>query len=227
MKRIVTLLLAASIAAPCSPVFGEPTLTTGGVRLRSPVKSMQEMRFAGVVRQKWDQSCASAALSTVLTHYLDSPADETVIAAEMVRYGDPLRVRQRGGFSLLDLKNYAQRHGYRSRGYGRMSLEELSAFRTPAIVPIRTRGYDHFVIFVALIEDRVVLADPAYGNVTLTYRQFERVWQNGVAFMVFKGAIHPAEQVPEPSALLPVARLSGVARALRGMGPVPATRVGR
>jgi len=227
MSRLSALILVASLAAPGWTAWAGPTLTREGVRLRAPVKSLQEIRFAHVVRQKWDQSCASAALSTLLTYYLGRPTDETVIAGEIVRYGDPLRVRQRGGFSLLDLKRYAQRHGLRSQGYGRMSLAELAGFRTPAIVPIRTRTYDHFVIFVALVGDRVVIADPAYGNMTLTTRQFERVWQNGVAFMVFKGAIQPADRAPEPIALLPVVQLSGVARVMRGMGPVPATRVGR
>jgi len=227
MKRLGALLLVALLAALPRTAAADLTPGNDGVRSPAQVRSLQEIRFARVVQQKWDQSCASAALSTLLTYYLDNPTDETAIISDMVRYGDPLQVRQRGGFSLLDLKRYAQRHDYVSQGYGRLTLLELAEFKTPAIVPIRVRGYDHFVLFITLVGDRVVLADPAFGNLTLTARQFERVWQNGIAFLVFKGAIQPAEKAPEPDPNLPVSQPHNVERALRGMGPVPPTSAGR
>jgi len=226
MKRVACFILAASLAALSGAAPADVVLNAG-VRLHSQVRSLYEIRNARVVQQKWDQSCGSAALSTVLTYYLDTPTDEIAVISDMIRYGDPLLVRQRGGFSLLDLKRYVERQGFQSRGYGRLTLSELAEFKTAAIVPIKTHGYDHFVVFISLIGDRVVLADPAYGNMTLTARQFERVWQNGIAFMVFKGDIRPADNAPEPDPLLPIPQFSGVERSLRGMGPVPPTRVGR
>jgi uncharacterized protein len=227
MKRAGPFLVAALLAAPAQPACADAGLTSYGVRLHAQVRSLYEIRHARVVQQKWDQSCGSAALSTLLTYYLDTPTDETSIIGDLIRHGDPLRVRQRGGFSLLDLKRFVQRHGYRSRGYGRLSLPELAAFKTAAIVPIKTHGYDHFVIFVSLIGDRVVLADPAYGNMSLTARQFGRIWQNGIAFMVFRGEVRPAEEAPAPDPQLPIPQLSSVERSLRGLGPVPPVRVGR
>lgn len=223
MKRVCCLMLAAMLAALHQSAVADLALKSYGVRMRTQVKSLYEMRHAGIVQQKWDQSCGSAALSTLLTYYLDIPVDETAIIGDMVRYGDPLRVRQRGGFSLLDLKRYVQRRGYQSAGYGRLSVEELKEFNSPAIVPIKTRGYDHFVIFAGIVGDRVVIADPAYGNASLTIRQFQRLWQNGIALFVFKDGVRTAESHVLP----PIPQLSKVERVLRGMGPVPATRVGR
>jgi hypothetical protein len=223
MKRVFCLVLAAMLAALHQAAVADLALKSYGVRVSTQVKSLYEMRHAGIVQQKWDQSCGSAALSTLLTYYLDAPVDETAIIGDMVRHGDPLRVRQRGGFSLLDLKRYAQRRGYQSAGYGRLSVEELREFNSPAIVPIKTRGYDHFVIFAGIVGDRVLIADPAYGNASLTIRQFRRLWQNGIALFVFKDGARTADA----QALPPIPRLSNVGRVLRGMGPVPATRVGR
>lgn len=228
MRRLGSLaLLIALLTAKVQPASADVTLSSYGVRVHTRVKSLYEIRNDRVVLQKWDQSCGSAALSTLLTYYLGVPTDETTIISDIVRHGDPLRVRQRGGFSLLDLKRYAQRRGYHGRGYGRLSLAELAEFKTAAIVPIKSHGYDHFVLFVTLVGNRVVLADPAYGNMTLTKRQFERVWQNGIAFMVFRGDVRQAREAPQPEPLLPIPQLSAVGRDLRGMGPVPASRVGR
>lgn len=228
MRRIGSLvLLIPLLTAHVQPVSADVALSSYGVRLHARVKSLYEIRNHHVVLQRWDQSCGSAALSTLLTYYLGIPTNETTIISDIVRHGDPLRVRQRGGFSLLDLKRYAQRHGYRAWGYGRLSLTELAEFKTAAIVPIKTHGYDHFVLFVTRVGNRVVLADPAYGNMTLTTRQFERVWQNGIAFMVFRGDARRAQEAPQPEPLLPIPALSIVGRGLRGMGPVPASRVGR
>jgi len=227
MKRICCFALAATLSLMQHTALAGIALNSYGVRLHAQVRSLYDIRHARVVQQKWDQSCGSAALSTLLTYYLDIPTDETSIIGDMVRYGDPLRVRQRGGFSLLDLKRYVQRKGYNSQGYGRLSLSELAEYNTPAIVPIKTHGYDHFVIFISLVGDRVVVADPAYGNLTLTTWQFERIWQNGIAFMVFRGDAQPARMPPEPDPMLPITQLSSVERSLRGMGPVPSVRVGR
>ena len=46
----------------------------------------------------------------------------------------------------------------------------------PIIVPIAMHGYQHFVVFRGVLEDRVLLADPAFGNRTLSRAKFEKVW---------------------------------------------------
>jgi predicted double-glycine peptidase len=221
---LVAWLAACGLARATDP-------TTSGNRSEGlrPVMSMYEIRQSNLVRQQWDQSCGSAALATVLTYHLDTHTTETAIIGDIVRHGDPLRVRQRQGFSLLDLKRYVERRGMIGHGYGRLSLAELVAFNTAAIVPIRTHGYDHFVVLRGQIGDRVLLADPAFGNLSFTVRRFEQVWQNGIAFLVF----HSEEDVDGGKrrntfdARLPVPQMPVVADALRGLGPVPSTRVGR
>ena len=40
------------------------------------------------------------------------------------------------------------------------------------------------MIFRGLVGDRVVLADPAFGNRTLPIHRFEDVWENKVAFVI-------------------------------------------
>ena len=49
----------------------------------------------------------------------------------------------------------------------KLELEDLIE-RAPIIVPILANGYNHFVVFRGMRGNRVLVADPAWGNRTLT-----------------------------------------------------------
>lgn len=147
------------------------------------VVSLAEQRNAQVVRQHWDLSCGAAAIATLLTYQFADPVSEYAVANELLARTNPLKVRERLGFSLLDLKRFAQSHGYDATGYGGLDLEELLA-DAPAIIPIQAKGYDHFVVLRGRVGDRIVLADPAYGNRTLTVERFLAAWPNHIAFVL-------------------------------------------
>jgi predicted double-glycine peptidase len=147
------------------------------------VRSLREMRHANVVVQQWDTSCGAAALSTLLTYQHGLPVSEKAIAEAMLQSTDPLKVKVRGGFSLLDLKRYADAQGLQGAGYLNLSLENLLDI-APAIVPVQIRGYPHFVVVRGRSGDKVLLADPAFGNRTLDVRKFEKSWQGNIGFVV-------------------------------------------
>ena len=66
-----------------------------------PVRSLLEIRRENVIVQKWDISCGAAALATLLTFQHGHPVSEEAVARGMLRRTDPLRVKYRGGFSLV------------------------------------------------------------------------------------------------------------------------------
>ncbi|MCE3247596.1 MAG: peptidase bacteriocin processing [Geminicoccaceae bacterium] len=144
-----------------------------------PVKSLLEMRHDRVTIQNWDLSCGAAALRTILNYAYDDPVSERDIAKALIardRYVDnPGLVRAREGFSLLDLKRYVDARGYRGIGYAKLKLDHLIE-RAPIIIPIRSNGYSHFVVFRGVQGNRILLADPAWGNRTLTLDEFEDAW---------------------------------------------------
>jgi predicted double-glycine peptidase len=145
---------------------------------------MKEIRAEGVVRQKWDMSCGAAALSTLLTYEFKDNTPETAIVVWILHRVDPVRVRARGGFSLLDLKHFAQARGYHAEGFTGMSMEELAAEKTSVIVPIRVKGFDHFVVVRGIADGRVDIADPGFGNITIRVDRFEALWKEGIVFVV-------------------------------------------
>lgn len=144
-----------------------------------PVRSLLEMREERVVVQEWDLSCGAAALATVLNYQFDDPVSEREIALGLMHRSeyveDPTLVLQRLGFSLLDLKRYVEGRGYAGIGYGQLELADLIE-RAPMIIPVNLNGYNHFVVFRGIRGNRILVADPAWGNRTLTLDEFEPAW---------------------------------------------------
>ena len=155
---------------------------------RGPVRSLLEIRQENVVVQQWDISCGAAALATLLAYHHGEPVSEKAVAQAMLGKTDPLRVKVRGGFSLLDMKRYASARGFQADGYSDMTLADLAKLG-PAIVPVVLDRYPHFVVFRALSGDRVLIADPAYGNRSVEVEVFEKAWQK-IAFVVERPGHH-------------------------------------
>jgi uncharacterized protein len=160
-----------------------------------PVRSLLEIRRQNVIVQQWDASCGAAALATLLTFQHGDRVDERAVAQGMLRSTDPLRVRHRGGFSLLDLKRYADSRGFASTAYREAAPADLEDFK-PAIVPVNLTGYPHFVIYRGRVGDSVLLADPGFGNRVLPAAVFDAAWIDGIAFVVRR-----RDDVPPPNLL--------------------------
>jgi uncharacterized protein len=164
------------------------------------VRSLLELRQEKVVIQQWDVSCGAAALATILNYQHSDNVSEKIIAEAMLRRTDPLRVKFRGGFSLLDLKRFAESRGYTADGYSDVTIENLVEFG-PSIVPITLNGYDHFVVFRALVGNQVLISDPAFGKRILKLERFQEDWLGNLAFVVSRpdGGSSANRLAPEPS----------------------------
>jgi predicted double-glycine peptidase len=159
-------------------------LLGSGFALAGPVRSLQEIRQEGVVIQEWDTSCGAAALATVLTYSLHYPVTERDVATGMLRMTEPLKVKHQGGFSLLDMKHFVETRGLKGTGFRKMTLQQLLALPTP-IVPILQYGNPHFIVVRGLDSDgRMNLADPGFGNRTMSVEDFKDVWSDGIGFVV-------------------------------------------
>jgi hypothetical protein len=64
---------------------------------------------------------------------------------------------------------------YKGEGLGQLELNDLIE-RAPIMVPVNALGYNHFVVFRGVIGNRVLIADPAWGNRTMTIDKFQRMW---------------------------------------------------
>ncbi len=184
VKRLPILAAALSLLAACDVAAPPPEARA--------VRSLLEARRDNVVIQKWDISCGAAALATLLTYQEGVKVTEKEVAGAMLAHTNIDQVRAQLGFSLLDLKKYAQNRGLDADGYGDVSLRDLTEFG-PSIVPVILRGFNHFVVFRGIEGDRVLLADPAWGDRTMQIPYFLSIWQSRVAFAVNrKDNVRPA-----------------------------------
>jgi uncharacterized protein len=186
-KQMLAFGLAIGLASPLlfpTPTFAQNTGEATWVQGSKNIRSLKEIRGEGVVRQRWDMSCGAAALSTVLTYDFKDPTPETAIVVWLLHRLDAGRVRARGGFSLLDLKHFAEARGYHAEGFSGMTIEELAQEKSSVITPIRAKGIDHFVVVKGFVDGHVILADPAFGNMTMRVDQFQSLWKNGIVFVV-------------------------------------------
>jgi uncharacterized protein len=186
-----TSTLAAVLAslALFSPPARSQTRDAVGVEGSKNIRSLKEIRDEGVVRQRWDMSCGAAALSTLLTYDFKDDTPETAIVVWILHRVDPVRVRSRGGFSLLDLKHFAEARGYHAEGFSGMSIEDLALQKTSVITPIRLKGFDHFIVVKGIVDGHVIVADPGFGNLTMRVDRFQKLWKNGIVFVV-----HPPDE---------------------------------
>lgn len=170
----------AGLARISRSFIGPLLMFASGTALAStPVKSLLEIRHQNVVIQKWDLSCGAAALTTLLRYQHGEAITEKIVAASLMRRPEyiehPELIQIREGFTLLDLKRDVDARGYKGTGYGKLELEDAIA-KAPILVPIRTNGYNHFVVLRGTAKGSVLLADPAWGNRTMPVDAFLDSW---------------------------------------------------
>ncbi|MUV12852.1 C39 family peptidase [Noviluteimonas gilva] len=173
--------LALALGVGCAHA-GSLALNDGSGDYKVRVTSLKEARFATVVRQRYDFSCGSAAVATLLTHHFGRPVREEDVFAEMYAHGDQARIRKLG-FSLLDMRRYLQSHGFRADGFS-LPIDKLAEEGVPAIVLLNDRGYRHFVVVKGMRGNRVLVGDPAAGLRTIRRDRFETLWESRVLFVV-------------------------------------------
>ncbi|MCH8497534.1 MAG: C39 family peptidase [Marinobacter sp.] len=156
------------------------------------IEPLVEQRYRNIVRQAYDYSCGSAALTTILRFYLGRNVNERQVMEGLLHYGETERIIERRAFSMLDMRRLVTALGYPSGGF-RASIEDLKGLDHPAIVPIFHAGFSHFVVLRAIRDGRVFIADPAIGNISFTLAQFEEKWEDNVLFIVFPGNEQPRD----------------------------------
>ncbi|MFL0672417.1 MAG: C39 family peptidase [Erythrobacter sp.] len=223
-------MLACVMVGACSSVpAGEATpiwlgaISPAGPTIAVPLTSWKDKKFENLVRQRTDFSCGAAALATIFNYAFGRTTSEQQVLVNMLRVADPDVVRQKG-FSLLDMKTYAQSVGYQAEGY-RVDYATLQKLEVPSIALLDIRGYKHFVVIRRAWDERVAIGDPAIGNMIMTRPRFEEAW-NGILFVVSGDGyvadnilLNPPEPLSAKRLLELTATIPGAEVAEFGFGP--------
>jgi len=173
---VVSVAAAAPIQAATVAIPG-----VSGSDIMVNVTSKKEVQFRSTMRQRYDFSCGSAALATLLSSVYEDAVSEGTVFSRMYEAGDKERIRKQG-FSLLDMKTFVESEGYQADGY-RISLEKFAELGIPAITVLNMKGYKHFVVIKGMTEKEVLVSDPAAGTIVIPRPEFETMWGR-VLFMI-------------------------------------------
>jgi predicted double-glycine peptidase len=187
--RLTLLCLPAALALSAAGAGATELPLGGGGHVNVPVHSMKALRFLSTIHQRYDFSCGSAALATLLTYHYGFPVSETTAFEAMWAGGDQAKIR-REGFSLLDMQRYLAAHGFRADGF-RLPLQKLVEASLPAIVLVSERGYNHFVVIKGFETGRLLLGDPSRGTRAVTEAQFEAIWPTRLLFVIHDAPTRP------------------------------------
>lgn len=187
-RKLMQAIAAASVAlsvglvgAPCYAAAGELTYFGAGGVYHVHLTTLQQLKFRTVIRQKYDFSCGSAAIASLLSFHYGIPTKEMTVFSSMWKHGNRRKI-EKEGFSMLDMKKYLARRGLRSNGF-RSTLDRVAKAGVPGIVLLDLGGYLHFVVVEGVKQGRVLIADPATGTRTMSAEDFKKAW-NGIYFVV-------------------------------------------
>jgi uncharacterized protein len=191
MEVVAAFVIAFAFLTTITPLRDVPdseiTLTNvnGGIvqNLKFDVRPFSEFKDQSIVKQKFDYSCGSAALATLLNYYLGEKLTEQQVIQGLMEYGDSKLIEERRAFSLLDMKQFVAVLGYQGTGYT-AELDDLRTLGKPCIVPIEFFGYKHFVVFKGMYKDHMFFADPYMGNISFPIAEFQKMWHKNILFLV-------------------------------------------
>lgn len=162
-----------------------------------PVKNWKEIREENVSMQKFDFSCGTGSLATLMKYYFGDNATEDILLKDILDSlpEDVKNNRKEKGLSLFDLKQAAERRGYQAYGVS-LKPDSLYKIGRPVLVYLETNEFKHFSVFRGIKEDRIFLADPSEGNIRITAEKFLEEWKGRLALVLDKGGVNPPKNNP-------------------------------
>jgi len=154
--------------------------------LNNNIKSLNKIRSYQVIKQKNDYTCAAATLATIFNYQYGKKYSERSMIRGLLASVKPHRraIVKKTGFSLLEMKKVIHALGYRAAGYRLDTVDELQKANFPSIVHVVINKKPHFVVVKYIKGKRVFLADPAWGNRSMTNYQFAKIWKKRTAFFI-------------------------------------------
>ena len=167
--------------ASMSAHAGSFDLGIAGANVSIEVQSYRDRQYSRIIQQKYDYSCGSAALATLLTFHYDQDQTEETIYKAMWDVGNQANIRKIG-FSLFDMRLYLKSRNMLADGF-KMTLDRVSEIGVPGIALITVNGYKHFVVIKGIRNDRILIGDPSGGLMVQSKAEFTKVWDGTIFFI--------------------------------------------
>jgi len=203
MHVVIAFIIGISLFSGFIPIQSKPEKElvlpidgTTNVKVRQYIKPLSDFQSDRLVKQAYDYSCGSSALATLLRFHFGENLTEKQVIQGMLHYGDIEKIQRRRAFSLLDMKKFVSKLGYRGVGY-KAKIEDLMDLDNPGIIPIKIFNYRHFTVLKGIHKGHIFLVDPWRGHSSYSLSQFQQMWYNNVIFIIY-----PPKGTPKLNALV-------------------------
>lgn len=155
---------------------------------------LNKLKMQGIKRQTLDYSCGAAALALLLKNYFEDDREEEVILKDIVYRltEEETFDRETKGFSMLDLRNAAQRLGYSADGV-MLPPKAAMVLKGPVIILLRKNELNHFVVLKGITQGRAFISDPARGHFRMPLYDLFAQWKGETLILGREGFGLPKE----------------------------------
>lgn len=173
MRKIVCSLSFLLLITYPDVLFSE------GVDSYIKVKSLSKIKKENITLQSLDYSCGAASMIIILHRYFNDIrlGESELLDDILLRLSEnDVKDRAENGFSMLDLKNVANRIGYIANGVI-LPKEAVYKLKGPIIILLNKKDIKHFVVLKGAKGGRAFIADPAGGEYRIPLHQLYDEWQ--------------------------------------------------
>lgn len=120
-----------------------------------------------IVLQDGYKECGAASLLSIIHYYKGS-----ISMARLVE----LTNTNKDGTNFYQLKQAAEKLGFDANGYKTNNYNTLQEIKTPFIIQIIDKNYEHFCVVYTMKKNKVVVMDPAIGQREILVEEFKNIW---------------------------------------------------
>jgi predicted double-glycine peptidase len=157
------------------PLFSYNKIIENKPNIKKPKNSWIEIRNKNLVNQKFDYSCGSASLATILKYFYKQEISEIEILDIILSQNNLKEEDSHIMFSFLDLANVAKQKGFKAFSLN-LNFNMLKKLKIPAILYVIIRKEPHFTVFKKIDNNNIYLADPSFGNITIPIKKFKEMF---------------------------------------------------
>lgn len=182
VRALVVAVLLSVVASLAQAQTALDASRIGSAPVIKQVRTFRDLRYRELIPQRYDFSCGTAALATLLQYGYGYQGVSEVELIKRMMVGVDTKQIVANGFSMLDMKRYVESIGLQAHGF-RIESDALYRLKMPVITLMDIKGYKHFVLVKGAEAGRVFIADPALGHRVVFEDDFIKSW-NGIVFAV-------------------------------------------
>ena len=120
-----------------------------------------------IVKQDGYKECGAASLLSIIRYYKGNISINKLIE---ITHTD------KTGTNFYYLKEAASKIGLEAIGYKIEQIDNLSEIKKPFICQLINQNYEHFVVIYSIKKNKILMMDPAVGERTITFVEFQKIW---------------------------------------------------